>query len=418
MSKLPHPVNATAAVRGSRFSEISGSAVAVGILAAVVGFTSSFAIVLQGLSSAGATPAQAASGLIALTVGAGLSGVVLSLRYRMPIGVAWSLPGAALLIASADSLNSVNEAIGVYVFSSFLLVVAGLYRPLGRLIEAIPTTLANAMLAGILLSLCLAPVHALALEPWICVPVLLVWWIVGQVNRYFALPAAFVVLLLGVWFRIGIPEGFSAQLQASLTPVLIWTSPVFSPSALVSIGIPLFVVTMASQNVPGVAVLKAYDYEVKAGPLIANTGMFSLLTAPFGTHGINLAAVTAAMFVSDEAHPDPQRRYWASAVAGATYVIIGLLAGAAGLLVTLVPVVLIEAIAGLALLGAFSSAIVGALSDARHREAAAVTFLFSASGVAFIGVGGAFWGLIVGGMMYAVANYKSQAKMRQEQASE
>ena len=410
MSKLSYPDDAPAVVRGSVFSEISGSAIAVGILAAIVGFTSSFAIVLQGLTSAGASPAQAASGLIAMLFATGLSGLVLSLRYRMPIGVAWSLPGAALLITSADSLNGVNEAIGVYVFSSVLLVVAGLYRPLGRLIESIPTTLANAMLAGVLLSLCLAPVHALALEPWITIPVLFVWWLVGQINRYFAVPAALVVLMLGVWLSIGVPDGFSAQLQASLTPSLIWITPVFNPSALVSIGIPLFVVTMASQNVPGMAVLKAGNYQVKAGPLVATTGLFSLLAAPFGTHGINLAAVTAAMFTSEDAHADPQRRYWSSAVAGISYVVIGLFAGAAGLLVTLVPAILIEAIAGLALLGSFSTAIVGALSDSEHREAAAVTFLFSASGLAFIGVGGAFWGLLVGGIMYAVANYRKQKR--------
>jgi len=173
--------------------------------------------------------------------------------------------------------------------------------------------------------------------------------------------------------------------------------------ALISLGIPLFVVTMASQNVPGVAVLKANNYQPKAGPLIANTGLFSLLSAPFGGHGINLAAVTAAMFSSVEAHENPDRRYWSAAIAGVTYVFIGLLAGVAGLLVTLIPPVLIEAIAGLALLGAFSAAIVSALSDVKHREAAAVTFLFSSSGLAFMGVGGAFWGLLVGGMMYAVS---------------
>ena len=369
----------------------------------MVGFTSSFAIVLQGLVTAGATPEQATSGLIALCIGMGVSGIVLALRYRMPIGVAWSLPGSALLIASGDSLGSINEAIGVYVFSSVLLVIAGWFRPLGRLIESIPTSLANAMLAGVLLALCLAPVQALAFDPYIAVPLLLTWWLVGRVNRFFAVPAALLVLVLLVWVRIGVPDDFAVQLQASLWPTLIWTPPVFDTGALISVGIPLFVVTMASQNVPGVAVLKANHYQPKAGPLIANTGLFSLLSSPFGGHGINLAAVTAAMFSSVEAHEDPDRRYWSAAIAGISYVFIGLLAGVAGLLVTLIPAVLIEAIAGLALLGAFSAAIVGALSDVQHREAAAVTFLFSSSGLAFIGIGGAFWGLLIGGMMYAVS---------------
>ena len=401
MAELAPPTPGALTTRGSRLSEISWSAVGIGMLAAMVGFTSSFAIVLQGLVSAGATPEQATSGLIALCLGMGVSGIVLALRYRMPIGVAWSVPGSALLIASGDSLGSINEAIGVYVFSSVLLVVAGWFRPLGRLIESIPTTLANAMLAGVLLTLCLAPVHALAFDPVIAVPLLLTWWLVGRVNRFFAVPAALVVLVLLVWLRIGLPDDFAAQLQASLWPKLIWTPPVFDPGALISVGIPLFVVTMASQNVPGVAVLKASNYQPKAGPLIANTGFFSLLSSPFGGHGINLAAVTAAMFSSVEAHEDPERRYWSAAVAGISYLFIGLLAGVAGLLVTLIPAVLIEAIAGLALLGAFSAAIVSALSNVQHREAAAVTFLFSSSGLAFMGIGGAFWGLLVGGMMYA-----------------
>ena len=390
--------------RASRLSELSGSAIGMGMLAAVVGFTASFAVVLQGLLAAGATQAQATSGLVALTVGMGLSGIVLPLFYRIPVGVAWSLPGAALLVASGETLSSVNAAIGAYVFSSVLLIVAGLFRPLGRLIEAIPTTLANAMLAGVLLSLCLAPVHALAYDPYIAAPLLLTWWVVGRVNRFFAVPAALLVLVLLVWLRIGLPNDFAVQLQASLIPSLVWIPPVFEPNALISIGIPLFVVTMASQNVPGVAVLKASNYQPRAGPLIANTGVFSLAAAPFGAHAINLAAVTAAMFSSTEAHPDPQRRYWSAAFAGITYVVLGLLGGAAGLLVTLIPSVLVEAIAGLALLGAFSAAIVNALSDIRHREAAAITFLFSGSGLAFFGIGAAFWGLLVGGVMYYVSS--------------
>ena len=383
-----------------RLQQLSFSAVATGILAAIVGFTGSFAIVLQGLLSAGATPEQATSGLIALSVGMGLSGVVLALRYRMPIGVAWSTPGAALLIASGDTLNSVNEAIGVYLFSAVLLVIAGLYRPLGRMIESIPTPLANAMLAGVLLSLCLAPVKALEFDPYIAAPLLFTWWLVGRFNRFLAVPAAIIVLVVLVGVRIGLPDDFAVQLRASLVPNLVLMEPEFRLGALVSLGIPLFVVTMASQNVPGAAVLKAANYQPRIGPLIANTGLFSLLTAPFGAHGINLAAITAAMFCSDDAHVDPQKRYWSAAVAGVTYVVIGLLAGAVGLLVTLIPSVLIEAIAGLALLGSFSAAIVGALADSKYRESAAMTFLFSASGSAFFGVGGAFWGLTIGSLMY------------------
>ena len=390
----------------SRLSELSWEAVATGVLAAVVGFTGSFAVVLQGLRAAGASEAEATSGLIALSVGMGISGVVLAVRYRMPIGVAWSTPGAALLITSGESLSSINEAIGAYLFSAILLVLAGWFRPLGRLIESIPASLANAMLAGVLLSICLAPVKALAIDATLALPLLLTWWIVGRYNRYFAVPAALLVLAPLVVWRLGLPENFTDQLQTSLIPQVQFIMPAFSAQALISIGIPLFVVTMASQNVPGVAVLRAAGYRPKAGPLIINTGSFSLVTAPLGAHGINLAAITAAMFCSDDAHVNPQRRYWAAITAGVTYVVLGLLAGAAVLCLTLVPTELIEAIAGLALLGSFSAAIVAALADIKQREAAAITFLFSGSGLAFLGVGGAFWGLLVGGFMVMTVNYR------------
>ena len=380
----------------------------MGMLAAVVGFTGSFALVLQGMRSAGATEAQATSGLIALMIGMGLSGIILALRYRIPVGVAWSTPGAALLIASGDTLNNVNEAIGAYICSALLLILAGWLRPLGRLIEAIPASLANAMLAGILLGICLSPIHALAEEAWLATPLLLTWWLVGRINRFFAVPAALLVLIPLVAWKLGVPEDFAEQLRASLMPRLIWIKPVFEPQALVSIGIPLFVVTMASQNVPGVAVLRANGYTPKAGPLICNSGFFGLLAAPFGAHGINLAAITAAMFTSPDAHEDPQRRYWAAAFAGVTYVVLGLLAGAAVLFVTLIPIVLVEAVAGLALLGSFSAAVVAALSDVKHRDAAAITFLFAGSGLAFVGIGGAFWGLIIGGVMYFVSNHRDK----------
>lgn len=378
----------------------------MGLLSAIVGFTSSFAIILQGLGAAGASTAQATSGLVVLCFGMGISGIILALRYRMPIGVAWSTPGAALLVSSADTLSSFNEAIGAFIVSALLLVIAGWFRPLGRLIESIPSSLANAMLAGVLLSLCLAPVHALAADAWLAMPLLLTWWLVGRVNRYFAVPAALLVLVPIVIWWIGIPADFSQQFKQSMVPQIMWIKPVFEPQALISIGIPLFVVTMASQNVPGIAVLRAASYEPKAGPLIMNTGVFSVITAPFGGHGINLAAITAAMMCSPEAHEQQHRRYWSAIVAGMSYILFGATAGIAVLLITLVPSILVEAIAGLALLGSFSAAIYAALSDVQHREAAAITFLFAGSGLAFMGIGGAFWGLLIGSLMFFLTRIK------------
>lgn len=389
---------------GHRLGDMSWKAFGTGVLGSIVGFTSSFAIVLQGMRSAGATEAQAISGLVMLCLGMGICGIVLALRYRMPIGVAWSTPGAAMLIAAGDTLDSVNEAIGAYLLSAILLLIAGWFRPLGRLIEAIPASLANAMLAGVLLPICLAPVHALAYDAWLAAPLILTWWVAGRFNRFLAVPAALLVLIPVVAWRLGVPDGFMRQLGDSLIPQLQFIKPVFDTQALISIGIPLFVVTMASQNVPGVAVLRAYGYQPKAGPLILTTGFFSLLTAPFGALGINLAAVTAAMFCSEDAHEEPARRYWSAVIAGVAYLIWGCVAGVMGLFIVLVPSVVVEAVAGLALMGSFSAAIVAALAEPRQREASAITFLFAGSGLAFLGVGGAFWGLLVGAMMYVAVN--------------
>ncbi|MBX2878278.1 MAG: benzoate/H(+) symporter BenE family transporter [Granulosicoccus sp.] len=391
-----------------RWGDRSWEALGIGLLASIVGFTGSVAVVMQGLRAAGANDAEVASGLTALTVGMGVSGIILAMQYRMPISVAWSTPGAALLISSGDTVSSINQAIGAYLFSAVLLLLAGWFRPLGRLIESIPTSLANAMLAGVLLSICLAPVKAVAYEAMLAIPLLLTWWLVGQFNRYAAVPAALLLLVILVAWRLGLPDDFASQLRASLLPELVLIVPEFDGQTLISIGIPLFVVTMASQNIPGAAVLQVAGYRPGVGPLIMNTGLFSLVTAPFGAHGINLAAITAAMFCSEEAHADPARRYWAAVFAGMSYVVLGVFAGATVLIITLIPAVLLEAIAGLALLGSFSSAIVAALSDEKYREAAAITFLFSASGLAFAGVGGAFWGLVTGGCMVLLINYRNK----------
>ena len=403
-SVVPDPsASAPATVSSaSRVRELSVSAVAMGALVAVVGFASSFAIVLAGLRAAGASEAQAASGLMALSIGMGLSGMHLAWTRRMPISVAWSTPGAALLIASGATLGGFERAVGAFVVSGALLLAAGLFRPLGRAIEAIPSSLANAMLAGILLTLCLAPVKALAFDATLAAPLLVTWWLVGRVARLWAVPAALAVLVALLVWRIGLPPDVGARAAEALVPAPVFVVPAFDLRTAIGVGVPLFVVTMASQNVPGIAVQKANGYRPASGPLIANTGAFSLLAAPFGAHGINLAAITAAMCAGPDAHPDPARRYWAAVVAGLGYVALGLLAGVVVLFVALIPPILIEAIAGLALLGAFTGAAVAAFANPAEREAAAVTFLFAGSGLAFLGVGGAFWGLLAGGAMLAL----------------
>jgi benzoate membrane transport protein len=380
---------------------LSLQAAFAGVLAAFVGFASSFAVVLQGLTAAGATRAQAASGLMALCVTMGLCAIVVSLRRRQPISIAWSTPGAALLATSGAPAGGFGAAVGAFLVCGALVVLAGLWRPLGRAVAAIPPALANAMLAGVLLGLCLAPVHAVASLPALGLPVVVVWAFVFHFKRLYAVPAA-VAVAFGLIALQGVPPA-----TAAWWPTPVFVTPVWDWSAIVGLGVPLFLVTMASQNIPGLAVLGLNGYHPPPGPLFRMTGVFSLLAAPFGGHAVNLAAITAALCAGPEAHPDPARRYWAAVIAGAAYVGFGLLAGAATGFIAASPPVLIEAVAGLALLGAFGSALLGAVREVEGREAALATFLVTASGQAFLGISGAFWGLLAGGALLALARWKT-----------
>ncbi len=365
--------------------------ISAGILTAFVGFASSFAVVLKGLTAVGASDAQAASGLTALAVAMGLAGIVLSARSRMPISSAWSTPGAALLAATGASSGGFAEAVGAFLVVGCLLVATGLVRPLGRIVELIPGPLANAMLAGVLFGLCLMPVRALIVAPEQTLPIILSWLIVSRWSRVYATPVAAVAAVI----VIGLSASTPAVHSVSLVPALTFVTPKFSLAAIFSLAIPLFIVTMASQNVPGLAVLAAYGYRPSAGPLLVTTGALTFVAAPFGGHAVNLSAITAALCASPDASPDVNRRWIAALSAGVVYVIFGLLAGAVTAFVAGAPVVA-EAVAGIALLGPFGSAMHNALADTREREASIITFLVSASGVSLLGIGGAFWGLIVG----------------------
>lgn len=382
----------------------------MGLLTAFVGFASSFAVVLHGLTGVGATEAQAASGLMALSISMGLCAIVLSLSTRLPVSIAWSTPGAALLASSGAVAGGFNTAVGGFLICGALIIVAGLWKPLGRAVAAIPAALANAMLAGVLLGLCFAPVKAIAFNPLLGLPIVVAWVIVGSINRLFAVPAALLAFVLVLAFGVEMPADAMARLSATLVPHIEWVTPAFTVAGLVSIALPLFIVTMASQNIPGIAVLKVNGYEPQPGPLFATTGLFSMLSAPFGGHAVNLAAITAAMCAGEDAHRDPARRYWSAIVAGGGYIVFGLLAATVTAFVSLAPPILIQAVAGLALIGAFAGSAMAAFKEPDCREAAAVTFLVTASGVSFAGISGAFWGLLAGGLMLALARFTKSRK--------
>ncbi len=382
-------------------NDITLQAVAMGLITAFGGWARSFTVVLQGLLGVGASHAQAASGLFAASLAMGLAGIVTSLRYRQPISVAWSTPGAALLATTGTIEGGFPAAVGAFVVCALLIVASGYWDRLGRWVAAIPASLANAMLAGVLLGLCLAPVKAVAQLPLQGLAIVATWAVMARVKRILAVPAAVAVTLAAIAYTGG---GAAAPATLWAPPELV--APVFNLAGLVGIAVPLFIVTMASQNIPGFAVLKVYGYSPPAGPLFRLTGFFSLAGTPLGSHAVNLSAITAAMCAGPDAHADPARRYWAAAACGVGYVAFAFLAPAASAFVAASPPVLIQAVAGLALLGALGGALQGAMQDAAEREAALVAFLVTASGVSFMGVSGAFWGLVAGGAIRALARWR------------
>lgn len=363
-----------------------------GLLVGLVGFASTFAVVLKGLAAVGASPDQAASGLLALLMAMGVIAIALSLWSRMPISIAWSTPGSALLVATGMPAGGFPAATGAFVLAGALIVVCGVWRPFGRVVGAIPSGLANAMLAGILFGLCTAPVKAVAALPLLALPIIAVWAIGLRVARAYAIPLAVVATLVTIVVATPLPAGTNIW----VAPHPVFVPPVFELGAIVSITIPLFIVTMASQNVPGLAVLQVNGYRPAVGPIFVATGIGSGLTALLGGHTVNLAAITAALCAGPDAHPDPGRRYVATVFGGLAYIAFGLIASAAAAFVAASPPLLIESVAGLALLGSFGSSLQAALVREEERLPAVATFLIAASGASFLGIGSAFWGLVAG----------------------
>ena len=365
-----------------------------GVVTALVGFTSSFAVVLTGLDAVGADAAQAASGLLAVSLMMGLACVVLTWRYRMPITAAWSTPGAALLVATGAVEGGWPAAVGAFLVASALVLLTALWPALGGLIARIPPSIAQAMLAGVLLPLCLAPITGIVANPWGVVPVVLTWLVFARLAPRWAVPLAFVAATVVV--AVSLIGGGAAFDPAVLLPRLEFTAPTITVGALVGLALPLFIVTMASQNVPGIAIMRSFGYEVPWRPAMLVTGVGSALGATAGGHAINLAAISAALAASPDADPDPKRRWVAGVSTGASYLVLGAFSAAFAALVVLAPDAVIPAVAGLALFAAFGSSVQQAIDDPGERIPAVVTFLVAASGIAVFGVSAAFWALVAG----------------------
>ncbi|MCE6964397.1 benzoate/H(+) symporter BenE family transporter [Enterobacter sp. MW07] len=368
-----------------------------GFVAVLVGYASSAAIIWQAAAAAGATPTQIAGWMTALGMGMGISTLLLSWWYKAPVLTAWSTPGAALLATSLQGVT-LAETIGIFIFANALILLCGVTGLFARLMKIIPHSLAAAMLAGVLLRFGLQAFSNMDGYLVLCGSMLLAWLAAKALAPRYAIVAT---LLVGA--AVAGLNGDVVTEKLTLTLVMPqFIAPSFTLTTLISIGIPFFLVTMASQNAPGFATLKASGYPVAVSPLIIATGGLALLLAPWGVYSICIAAITAAICQSPDAHPDPDKRWLAAAAAGVFYLLAGVFGGSITGVMAALPLSWIQTLAGLALLGTISGSLYQALHNERERDAAIVTFLLTASGVTLGGIGSAFWGLVAGGVCYLV----------------
>ncbi|SEN75527.1 benzoate membrane transport protein [Actinacidiphila rubida] len=366
-------------------------AVTAGLVTVLVGVTSSAAVVFTAARAAGADSAELASWMLALGTGLGVTSIGLSLRYRTPIVTAWSTPGAALLATGLAGVP-MADAVGAFLLSALLILVSGVTGWFARVMDAIPVPLTAALLAGVLFQFGTGLFTALHGRFAVAFPMFAAYLLA---KRLFPRYAVLVALAVGVAATTAVGGWHTGGVRLS-APAPVFTAPHLDWRVLLSVGVPLYVVTMTGQNLPGVAVLRNSGYDVPVSPLLGWTGAVNAVLAPFGAFGLNLAAITAAICTGEQAHPDRARRYLAAVWAGVFYLCVAALAGTIGALLTAMPHELVLGIAGIGLLGTIGGSLHTALGDERHREAAVVTLLGTASGMTLLGVGSAFWGLLAG----------------------
>ncbi len=387
------------------FKDLSVSAVVAGFVAVLVGFTSSVALVFQAAQAFGATPQEITSWMWALGLGMGLTTALPSLWLKKPVMIAWSTPGAAVL-ATAGGGYSMGQAVGAFIVCALLITVAGATGWFARVMNRIPMAIASALLAGVLARFAMSAFSAAQTAPLLVIAMLLTYLLGKRWQPRYAVP---ITLLVGIAIAAAQGRvGWSAVQWEWARPV--WTTPVFSWQAVVSLALPLFVVTMASQNLPGVAAIRAAGYDMPISKIITLTGLATLVLAPFGGYALNLSAITAAICMGPEAHPDPRRRYTAAVACGAFYVLVGLFGAAVTGVLTAFPKELVAAIAGLALLATIGNGLVTAVKEEAHREPAVITFLVTLSGVTLWGIGSAFWGVVAGALALVIAQFGRKAQ--------
>ena len=375
-----------------------------GLVASATGTAASLGVALAALTAVGASKAQTASTIVVMILIYGLLSIALSWRFKMPVSIVWSTPGAAMLVSAAVLHLSFPAAAGAFLITGLLLALTGFWPQLGRLVSSIPKPIANAMLAGVIFSFCTSPFQAVVQYPLVIVPVLVVWLFLFRFAPLWAAPVA--IVLSYTLIAVLMPADLS---HAIWFPQLALVAPQFQWQAAVSIAIPLYLVTMASQNIPGIAIMSSYGFEVPFRPVMATTGLATVFGSFFGGYAINLAAITAALNANEHAHPKPERRWLASVWGGVAYLVLAILAAPTVALVLETPRVLILAASGLALLGTMGGALKEITSQDNLRMPAVVAFLVGASGIAPGGIGAAFWALVAGVLVWQAQTLRKRA---------
>ncbi|UVK80660.1 benzoate/H(+) symporter BenE family transporter [Pseudomonas sichuanensis] len=383
------------------FKDCSLSAVVAGCIATLISYAGPLVIIFHAAEAAGLSHGQLSSWLWAVSMGSAVLGGLLSLRYRVPVVIAWSIPGSALLVTALPHIG-LEQAIGAYLVANTVLLLIGISGAFDRLIARLPGSIAAGMQAGILFSFGIEVFRALPVQPVLLLAMFVSYVLMRRVQPRYAVAA---VLTVGALVTVASGEFRGSELVLALaTPQ--WTTPQFSLAATFSLALPLVLVALTGQFMPGMAVLRNAGYRTEASPLISASALGGLLLAPFGCHGLNLAAVTASLCTGREAHEDPRRRYVAAVAGSALYLLLGIAGATLMSLFAAFPAALIAVLAGLALYGAISEALARSLAEHGERDAGLFTFLVSASGVTFLGLSAAFWGLLFGLLAHALVSLR------------
>ncbi len=391
---------------------LSLSAISAALVAVLVGYSGPLLIIIEAAQKAGFTDSQTSSWVWAVTIGCGLSALLLSLWYRQPVLVAWPTASAALLVSSLP-FYTINEAVGAYIICSLALIILGLSKFFGKIMALVPLTIVSGMFAGVLLKFG-TNIFKFMLEDPMIVLVMIVGYLLLKRFKFRAPSIGTLLIGLVVAMATGHWQPTAIQPQLTIPEVVM---PTFSLAAILGLSLPLFVLANASQNAPGIGVLRSFGYNVPVDGPITLTGIMSLITAPLGSHGVALSAITAAICVSPDAHPDPDKRYSAGVAYGFWYILFGLFGATVVALFTGLPKPLVATLAGLSLTGAISTGLTNAMSQPSEREPALLAFLLTVSDITLFGIGAPFWGLVAGMLVHLVLTYRVRGEGRDDKVT-